>query len=57
MTPSPASARPGTPWAGVSACFAPAPRPLPWYALSLSQAGEVEVDTATEVPQGTFLKV
>lgn len=35
----------------------PAPRPLPWFALALSPAGEVEVDTATEVPQGTFLKV
>jgi cytochrome b6-f complex iron-sulfur subunit len=35
----------------------PAPRPLPWFALSLSPAGEVEVDTASEVPQGTYLKV
>lgn len=35
----------------------PAPRPLPWFALALSPSGEVEVDTAIEVPPGTFLKV
>ena len=35
----------------------PAPRPLPWFQLALSPSGEVEVDTAIEVPQGTFLKV
>ena len=35
----------------------PAPRPLPWYALTLSPNGEVEVDTASPVDTGTFLKV
>jgi cytochrome b6-f complex iron-sulfur subunit len=35
----------------------PAPRPLPWFQLALSPAGELEVDTAIEVPAGTFLKV
>lgn len=35
----------------------PAPRPLPWFKLSLSPSGEVEVDTSEAVPQGTFLKV
>jgi cytochrome b6-f complex iron-sulfur subunit len=35
----------------------PAPRPLPWFRLSLSPSGEVEVDTADAVPAGTFLKV
>lgn len=35
----------------------PAPRPLPWFAVSLSPNGEIEVDTAQEVPSGTFLKV
>ena len=35
----------------------PAPRPLPWFAVSLSPSGEIEVDTAQEVPSGTFLKV
>jgi len=34
----------------------PAPRPLPWFQLALSPAGELEVDTAVEVPAGTFLK-
>ncbi|MFA6956030.1 MAG: Rieske 2Fe-2S domain-containing protein [Thermoanaerobaculia bacterium] len=35
----------------------PAPRPLPWFKVSLSPNGELEVDTATPVPAGTFLKV
>lgn len=35
----------------------PAPRPLPWYRLSLAPNGEVEVDTAEAVPAGTFLEV
>ena len=35
----------------------PAPRPLPWFRLSLSPSGEVEVDTAAagahrHLPQG-----
>jgi cytochrome b6-f complex iron-sulfur subunit len=35
----------------------PAPRALSWFRLSLSPAGEVEIDTAEMVPTGTFLKV
>ncbi|MGE0452113.1 MAG: ubiquinol-cytochrome c reductase iron-sulfur subunit [Vicinamibacteria bacterium] len=35
----------------------PAPRPLPWFKLALSPNGEVEVDTAVEVPAGSFLTV
>lgn len=35
----------------------PAPGPLPWFQVSLSPSGEVEVNTALPVPPGTFLKV
>ncbi len=35
----------------------PAPRPLPWFQVSLSPNGELEVDTSKTVPQGTFLRV
>jgi cytochrome b6-f complex iron-sulfur subunit len=35
----------------------PAPRPLPWFQVALTPSGEVEVDTAVEVPAGSFLKV
>jgi cytochrome b6-f complex iron-sulfur subunit len=35
----------------------PAPRPLPWFKLSLAPSGELEVDTAAPVPPGTYLKV
>ncbi len=35
----------------------PAPRPLPWFKLALSPNGEVEIDTSTQVPTGTFLQV
>lgn len=35
----------------------PAPRPLPWYQLSLAPSGEIEVDTAVEVEQGAYFKV
>ncbi len=35
----------------------PAPRPLPWFELSLSPNGEVEVDTSRPVPPGSYLKV
>ena len=35
----------------------PAPRPLPWFKVSLSPGGDLEVDTADTVPSGTFLKV
>jgi cytochrome b6-f complex iron-sulfur subunit len=35
----------------------PAPRPLPWFEVSLSPSGELEVDTAKTVPQGTYLQV
>ena len=35
----------------------PAPRPLPWFKLTLSPSGEVEVDTAEVVPPLTYLRV
>jgi cytochrome b6-f complex iron-sulfur subunit len=35
----------------------PAPRPLPWFKVSLSPGGDLEVDTADTIPAGTFLKV
>lgn len=35
----------------------PAPSPLPWLQVSLSPRGEIEVDTAREVPQGTVFKL
>jgi cytochrome b6-f complex iron-sulfur subunit len=35
----------------------PAPRPLPWFKLSLAPNGEVEVDTSTPVDPGTYLTV
>jgi len=34
----------------------PAPRPLPWFRVSLTPNGEVEVDTADVVAPGTFLR-
>jgi len=34
----------------------PAPRALPWFRVSLTPSGEVEVDTAEVVPPGTFLR-
>jgi cytochrome b6-f complex iron-sulfur subunit len=35
----------------------PAPKPLPWYALSLAPNGELEVDKGMEVNAGTYLNV
>ena len=35
----------------------PAPRPLPWFKVSLAPNGEIEVDTSNPVPQGTYLAV
>lgn len=35
----------------------PAPKPLPWFRCSLAPSGDVEIDTATPVEPGTFLKV
>ncbi len=35
----------------------PAPRSLPWFQVSVSPGGEVEVDTSRPVPTGSFLKV
>ncbi len=35
----------------------PAPRALPWYKVALAPNGELEVDTAEEVPSGTYLDV
>lgn len=33
----------------------PAPKPLPWYQVSVAPNGELEVDKGTEVPSGTWL--
>ncbi|MEW5983232.1 MAG: Rieske (2Fe-2S) protein [Acidobacteriota bacterium] len=35
----------------------PAPRPLPWYKVSLAPNGELEVDTSLRVDPGTYLNV
>ena len=35
----------------------PAPRPLPQFAMSLDEQGELIVDKSTIVPEGTMLKV
>ena len=35
----------------------PAPRALPWFKVTLAPNGELEVDTAEEVPPGTYLDV
>jgi cytochrome b6-f complex iron-sulfur subunit len=35
----------------------PAPRPLPWYRVSLAPNGELEVDTGSEIKPGTYYKV
>jgi cytochrome b6-f complex iron-sulfur subunit len=32
----------------------PAPKPLPWYQVSLAPNGELEVDKGAEVKQGTY---
>jgi len=35
----------------------PAPRPLPWYKVSLAPNGEVEVDKDVEIEPGSYLNV
>jgi len=35
----------------------PAPKPLPWFKVSVAPNGEVEVDKNTQVPSGTYLTV
>lgn len=35
----------------------PAPRPLPWFKVSLAPNGEIEIDKDTEVEAGTFFTV
>jgi cytochrome b6-f complex iron-sulfur subunit len=35
----------------------PAPRPLHWLQISLSDKGNLIVDTAVEVPEGTVYRV
>ncbi len=35
----------------------PAPRPLPWFKVSLAPNGELEIDKDVEVEQGTYLSV
>ena len=35
----------------------PAPRPLRWLQMSLSERGEIAVDTALQVPAGTMFKL
>lgn len=34
----------------------PAPRPLPWFQISLAPSGELEVDSAQQVPPGTYFR-
>lgn len=33
----------------------PAPKPLPWYQVSVAPNGDLQVDRSTEVPSGTWL--
>jgi cytochrome b6-f complex iron-sulfur subunit len=35
----------------------PAPRPLPWFQVSLSSKGDIEVDTSAVVPLGTVVRL
>lgn len=35
----------------------PAPRPLPWYKVSLAPNGEIEVDKDVEIEPGSYLNV
>lgn len=35
----------------------PAPKPLPWFKLSLAPNGELEIDKGTEVAAGTYFNV
>ena len=35
----------------------PAPRPLPWFKVSLQPNGDLEIDKSVEVPPGTYLNV
>ena len=35
----------------------PAPKPLPWFKLTLAPNGELEVDKNTEIEPGTYFKV
>lgn len=35
----------------------PAPRPLPWYKVSLAPNGELEIDKGVEVEAGTYFNV
>jgi cytochrome b6-f complex iron-sulfur subunit len=35
----------------------PAPKPLPWYKVSLAPNGELEIDKDTEVEPGSYLSV
>lgn len=35
----------------------PAPKPLPWYKVSLAPNGEIEIDKGVQVAPGTYLNV
>jgi cytochrome b6-f complex iron-sulfur subunit len=35
----------------------PAPRPLPWFKISLAPNGDLEIDTSIQVEPGTYLNV
>ncbi len=35
----------------------PAPRPLPWFEMDVTSRGDVQIDTAIEVPLGTVFKL
>jgi len=35
----------------------PAPKPLPWFKVTVAPNGEIEVDKNTQIPSGTYLTV
>ncbi len=35
----------------------PAPKPLPWYKVSMAPNGEIEIDKGTEISAGTYFNV
>jgi len=35
----------------------PAPKPLPWYKVTLAPNGEIEIDKGTEIEAGTYFNV
>ena len=43
-------------WTAMSRAV-PAPKPLAWFAVTLTPSGELEVDKDNEVQPGTYLSV